>query len=71
MRGPLAALIAWWRGDVSFLEAQRMGLVIDGPKTFTRAFPKWFNLYPFAHIRPVGRKTEKSPSAALIAVGAS
>jgi DNA-binding HxlR family transcriptional regulator len=71
VRGPLAALIAWWRGDVSFLEAQRMGLVIDGPKTFTRAFPKWFNLYPFAHIRPVGRKTEKSPSAALIAVGAS
>ena len=57
VRGPLAALIAWWRGDMSFLEAQRMGLEIDGPKAFTRAFPKWFDLYPFAHIGPAGRKT--------------
>ena len=23
--GPLAALVAWWRGDMSFLGAQRMG----------------------------------------------
>jgi len=71
VRGPLAALVAWWRGDVSFLGAQRMGLAIEGPKTFTRAFPKWFNLYPFAHIRPVGRKTDKRPSAGLTAMGAS
>jgi DNA-binding HxlR family transcriptional regulator len=71
VRGPLAALVAWWRGDVSFLEAQRMGLAIEGPKTFTRAFPKWFNLYPFAHIGPVGRKTDKRPSAGLTAMGAS
>ena len=38
VRGPLAALVAWWRGDMSFVEAQRMGLAIDGPKAFTRAF---------------------------------
>src|SRR5262245_38108135 len=71
VRGPLAALVAWWRGDVSFLGAQRMGLAIEGPKTFTRAFPKWFNLYPFAHIGPVGRKTDKRPSVGLTAMGAS
>ena len=59
VRGPLAALVAWWRGDMSFLEAQRIGLEIDGPKAFTRAFPKWFDLYPFAHIGPAGQKTGK------------
>jgi DNA-binding HxlR family transcriptional regulator len=52
VRSPLAALVAWWRGDASFVEAQRMGLSIDGPKTFAQAFPKWFELYPFAHIGP-------------------
>jgi DNA-binding HxlR family transcriptional regulator len=50
VRGPLTAVVAWWRGDMSFTEAQRMGLAIDGPRTFTRAFPTWFDLYPFAHI---------------------
>jgi DNA-binding HxlR family transcriptional regulator len=50
VRGPLAALVAWWRGDMSFIEAQRMGLALDGAKSFARAFPKWFDLYPFAHI---------------------
>jgi hypothetical protein len=55
VRGPLAAMVAWWRGDMSFLEAQRMGLEIDGVKAFTRAFPKWFDLYPFAHIGPAAR----------------
>ena len=71
VRGPLAALVAWWRGDMSFVEAQRMGLAIDGPKTFTRVFPKWFALYPFAHIGPARRKTYKSPAPALTAMSAS
>jgi DNA-binding HxlR family transcriptional regulator len=71
VRGSLAALVAWWRGDVSFVEAQRMGLSIDGPKTFTRAFPKWFELYPFAHIRPAARKISKGPARAPAAMGAS
>jgi hypothetical protein len=54
---------------MSFLEAQRMGLSIDGPKAFTRAFPEWFDLYPFAHIGPAG--TGKSPAPALTGIGAS
>ncbi len=60
VRGPLAALVAWWRGDMSFVEAQRIGLVIDGPKAFTREFSKWFDLYPFAHIGPARQQTSKS-----------
>lgn len=55
VKGPLSALVAWWRGDVNFVEAQRMGLTIQGSKLFTRAFPKWFGLYPFAHIKPAIR----------------
>ena len=69
VRGPLAALVAWWRGDMRFLEAQRMGLEIDGPKEFTRAFPKWFDLYPFARIEPAAKKTDKSPAPALTRIG--
>jgi hypothetical protein len=75
VRGPLPALVAWWRGDMSFLEAQRIGLAIDGPKTFARTFPKWFDLYLFAHIGPAGRKkeskTDKSHARILSAAGAS
>jgi DNA-binding HxlR family transcriptional regulator len=71
VRGPLAALVAWWRGDMSFVEARRMGLSIDGAKAFTRAFATWFDLYTFAHIGPAGRKTNKSPARALTAMGAS
>ncbi|HEY0526358.1 MAG TPA: helix-turn-helix domain-containing protein [Stellaceae bacterium] len=52
VRGPLSALTAWWRGDVGFVEAQRMGLSIDGPKALVRAFPEWFDRYLFAHIDP-------------------
>ena len=71
VRGPLAALVAWWRGDMSFVAAQRMGLMVDGPKAFTRAFAKWFDLYPFAHIAPAGRKTNESLARALPAKGTS
>src|SRR4029079_5938232 len=71
VRGPLAALVSWWRGDMSFVEAQRMGLGIDGPKAMTRAFQKWFDLYPFAHIGPAGRPTDKRSARALTAIGAS
>lgn len=71
VRGPLAALVAWWRGDMSFVEAQRAGLSIDGPKALTRAFPGWFDLYPFAHIGPARRKTDETRARALIAAGVS
>lgn len=52
VRGPLAALVAWWRADTSFVGARRIGLAIDGPKAVTRAFPTWFELYAFARIEP-------------------
>lgn len=69
VRGPLPALVAWWRGDASFVEAQRMGLAIEGPKALTRAFPNWFDLYPFAHIGPARPKTGRTPARALTAIG--
>jgi DNA-binding HxlR family transcriptional regulator len=71
VRGPLAALVAWWRGDMSFLAAQRIGLVIDGPKALARDFPKWFDLYLFAHIGPAGRSKNRNPARSLTATGAS
>jgi len=71
VRAPLAALVAWWRGDMSFMEARRIGLAIEGPKALTRAFPTWFSLYPFAHIGPVARQADKSRVRTLTAVGRS
>jgi DNA-binding HxlR family transcriptional regulator len=50
--GPLSALAAWWRGDVSFAGAQNQGLTIEGTRDFRRAFPDWFERYHFAHIPP-------------------
>jgi hypothetical protein len=55
VRSPLAAMIAWWRGDVSFTAAQRTGLSIDGPRPLARAFPGWFDRYQFADIEPAAR----------------
>ena len=50
--GPLAAFVGWWRGDLSFREAQRSGLRIDGPSALIRAFPGWFDRYLFADVTP-------------------
>lgn len=61
VRGPLPAAVAWWRGDMSFVDAQRLGLTIEGPKPLIRAFPSWFDLYPFAHIRPASVETNRTP----------
>ncbi|MGE0008809.1 MAG: winged helix-turn-helix transcriptional regulator [Parvibaculaceae bacterium] len=55
VRAPLAALVAWWRGDVSFVQAQRMGLSLTGPRALTRSFPKWFERYRFAAVTPHAR----------------
>lgn len=52
VRSRLSALVGWWRGDVSFAEAQRMGLALDGPRALVRAFPGWFERYLFADIGP-------------------
>jgi hypothetical protein len=52
VRGSLAALVAWWRGDARFVAARRMGLTLDGPAAVVRAFPGWFDRYAFAHVEP-------------------
>lgn len=59
VRGPLAALVAWWRGDARFRETQRMGLTLEGTKASMRAFPDWFELYMFAHISPARGRASK------------
>jgi len=52
VKGRVPALVAWWRGDASFIEAQRMGLSVEGPRAQARAFPGWFERYQFAKIAP-------------------
>jgi DNA-binding HxlR family transcriptional regulator len=55
VRSKPGALAAWWRGDVSFLEARRQGLELEGPRTLIRAFPGWFERYMLADVRPATR----------------
>jgi DNA-binding HxlR family transcriptional regulator len=52
VRGPLGALVAWWRGDTTFTAAQRMGLSLHGSTAMVRAFPNWFERYAFAEVAP-------------------
>lgn len=43
-----------WAGHLSFEHALRSGSVhIDGPRHLVRAYPEWFQLSVFAHIKPV------------------
>lgn len=69
VRGPLAALAGWWRGDTVFVEAQRAGLSVEGPRALARAFPGWFERYQFAAIPPAtaksGLRTPPPEAAAL------
>jgi DNA-binding HxlR family transcriptional regulator len=53
VRSPLAAIVGWWRGDISLIEAQRIGLSIEGSRAVIRAFPGWFERYQFAAVAPV------------------
>jgi DNA-binding HxlR family transcriptional regulator len=64
VRGPLSALVAWWRGDASFQEAQRMGLKVEGAKALARGFPGWFDLYLFAHIPPAPKTSKQGRARA-------
>ena len=52
---PLAALVAWWRGDATFADARRQGLAVTGPRPLARAFPDWFERYLFADVAAAGR----------------
>jgi DNA-binding HxlR family transcriptional regulator len=60
LRGPLPALVAWWRGDVSFAGSRRLGLSLFGPGELVRAFPGWFALYLFAGVAPAHRDERAS-----------
>jgi len=60
VRGPLSALVAWWRGDAGFAEAQRMGLMIEAPRPLARAFPGWFLRYQFAQIAPATERKKRT-----------
>ncbi len=55
VRAALATLAAWWRGDVGFAEARRLGLSLEGAREFVRGFPNWFELYQFADVGPATR----------------
>jgi DNA-binding HxlR family transcriptional regulator len=55
VRGPLRALTAWWRGDVSLTGARAMGMTIEGRREHVRAFTTWFGRYAFAHVAPAKR----------------
>ncbi|HEX8666534.1 MAG TPA: helix-turn-helix domain-containing protein [Beijerinckiaceae bacterium] len=63
VRGPLSALVAWWRGDAGFIGAQRLGLAVEGPKALARAFPGWFERYQLAHVAPAGEPSRSRPAA--------
>lgn len=61
LRGPLPALVAWWRGDVGFAGSRRLGLSLSGPRALVQAFPGWFALYLFAGVAPA--QTDRRASA--------
>lgn len=62
--GPLAALAAWWRGDLSFRDAQHIGLRVEGSRPLVRAFPGWFHRYLFADVGFVGGQNSVPREAA-------
>ena len=53
--GRVTALAAWWRGDESFVDAQRLGLRLEGSRALVQAFPGWFFRYAFAAVQPAGQ----------------
>ena len=56
VRASLRTLTAWWRGDISLTEARSEGMIIQGRRECVRAFPRWFERYLFADVRPVAIK---------------
>ncbi len=55
VRARLVTLAAWWRGDIGFAEARRLGLTLEGPREIIRGFPSWFEGYLFAEVAPARR----------------
>lgn len=62
VRASLPALVAWWRGDVGFLEARRMGISLRGPRTLVAAFPDWFDRYLLAGVPPAHQPSTQEKS---------
>lgn len=60
VKSRLAVLVAWWRGDMDFLEARRNGLTIAGPRALARELPGWFERYQLAHVAPASQHTRPS-----------
>ena len=59
------ALIQWWRGDLTFRQAQAAGLSVTGPRELVRAFPTWFERYVFATVEPpAGARARAAATAA-------
>ena len=52
VRAPLRTLTGWWRGDLSLTEARASGLLLGGRSDWVRAFPRWFERYLLADVRP-------------------
>lgn len=53
VRTSLRTLTAWWRGDLSLTAARSEGMTVQGQREWVRAFPRWFERYLFADVRPV------------------
>ncbi|MGH8888676.1 MAG: winged helix-turn-helix transcriptional regulator [Acidothermaceae bacterium] len=52
---PLRTMTALWRGDITWAQAGRDGLELDGPAWARRALPRWLRLSTFATVpRVVG-----------------
>ena len=55
VRASRRTLIEWWRGDLTFRQAQAAGMSVTGPRDLVRAFPTWFERYLFAAVEPARR----------------
>jgi DNA-binding HxlR family transcriptional regulator len=56
IRASLRTLTAWWRGDISLSHARAEGMIVDGRREWVHAFPKWFERYLFAGVKPAHPK---------------
>jgi DNA-binding HxlR family transcriptional regulator len=65
VRAKLPVLVAWWRGDVGFIEAKRLGLELSGKRDLARAFPTWFDRYLLADVLPVAASSPPRRAAAF------
>ena len=50
IRASLRTMTAWWRGDISLVDARSSGMVVEGRREWVRAFPSWFERYVFADV---------------------